>query len=306
MGERAPTSENLGRRLRALWATIATISLLGAGAAFGVTWYSQGQLERDATRDAHKLAVDVIQPLLIPADAEGPIHGDRYDELLASVERSVLEGPISGVKLWGADGTILFADAPALVGRRDPEMRDDIHAAISGTSQGTVEGDRFLTLTSLQVGEPPTVLAIELGQSHTAIIEQARERWYPWAIRGGVAAAVCVGLYIATAILFLILASLERRSVRRKESAPEAGAITGRAAKRGASAPAADANLPPYMRPGYQDEVEARRQVETALETAEHERAALTERLRRTQAELDEARSQLAGREPSGHVMPTR
>ena len=300
-------SENLGRRLRALLATIAAICLVGAGAAFGVTWYTQGQLERDATRDAHKLAIDVIQPLLIPADAEGPIHGDRYDELLAAVERNVLEGPIGGVKLWGADGTILFADAPALVGRRDPAMRDDIHAAIAGTSKGTVDGDRFLTLTSLQVGQPPTVLAVELDQSHVAIVEQARERWYPWTIRGGVAAAVCVGLYIATAICFALLASLERRSARRKESAPEDGATTRRGgSKRGASAPAADGNLPPYMRPGYQDEVEARREVETALEAAEYERAALTERLRRTQAELDEARRQLAGREPSGQVLPTR
>ncbi len=305
MGKQS-TSENLGRRLRALLATIAAICLLGAGAAFGVTWYTQGQLERDATRDAHKLAVDVIQPLLIPADAEGPVHGDRYDELLAAVERNVLEGPISGVKLWGADGTILFSDAQALVGRRDPEMRDDIHAAIAGTSEGTVDGDRFLTLTSLQVGQPPTVLAIELDQSHSAIVEQARERWYPWVSRAGVAAAVCVGLYIATAIFFALLASLERRSTQRRASARESGATTKRAFTRDGSVPAADANLPPYMRPGYQDEVEARRQAEAALETAEHERELLLERLRRAEAELGEARRQLAERESSGHVLPTR
>ena len=110
-----------------------------------------------------------------------------------------------------------------------------------------------------------------------------------------------MGLYVATAIFFALLAALERRSARRKESAPEAGATT----RRGASSPTRE-DLPAYMRPGFQDEVEARREVESALETAQQERAQLLERLRRAEAELDEARRQLAEREPTGHVLPTR
>ncbi len=307
MAERASTSESLGRRLRALWATIAIFCLLGAAAAYGVTWYNQGQLERDATRDDHKLAVDMIQPMLIPADAEGPIRGTRYDELLASMQQSVLAGPINGVRLWGADGTILFADEPALVGRRDPQMRDDIHAALAGTSQGTVDGDRFRTLTALQIGQPPVVVAVELGRSHTSIVEEARDPWYVWTVRGGTVAAVCVVLYIVTAIFFAFLAALERRPGRRQESAVEVGAILGRKERvRAASSVDRAADVPAYMRPGFQDEVEARREVETALEKAQQERAELVERLRRTEAELTEARRLLADRETSGHVLPTR
>jgi len=306
MGERQ-TSESLGRRLRALWATIAVFCLLGAAAAYGVTWYTQGELERDATRDDHKLAVDMIQPMLIPSDADGPIHGARYDELLASMQESVLAGPINGVRLWGADGTVLFADEAALVGRRDPEMRDDIHAAIAGTSQGTVDGDRFRTLTALQIGQPAVVVAVELGRSHVSIVEEARDPWYVWTVRGGTVAAVCVVLYVVTAIFFAFLAALERRPGRRKESALDVGAILGRKERiRAASAPADAADLPAYMRPGFQDEVEARREVETALERAHHERAELIERLRRTEAELEEARRLLADRESSGQVLPTR
>jgi hypothetical protein len=295
-------TENLGRRLRALFATIAAISLLGAGVAYGLTWYTQTQLQRDATRDARKLAVDVLQPILLPADAQGPIRGTRYEELLAHVERSVLAGPINGVKLWAADGTVLFADDPALVGRREPEMRDDIHAAIAGTSQGTVEGERFRTLTSLQVGQPPTLLAVELDQSHVALVEQAKERWYPWTIRGGVAAAVCVGLYIAAAIFFSLLVGLERRSAQREASAPR---ITAKATGRGAKEPASDESLPAYMRPGFQEEVEARRAAEAALAEIQKERAQLLELLRRTEAELEETRARLADSQ-SGQALPAR
>jgi hypothetical protein len=54
---------NLGRSLRALWATLGVILLLGAGAAYGVTRYLQSELEADATKDARKLSADVLQPL---------------------------------------------------------------------------------------------------------------------------------------------------------------------------------------------------------------------------------------------------
>lgn len=306
MSERPSTTESVGRRLRALLATIAAICLLGAAVAFGVTWYTQDQLERDAVRDAHKLTVDVIQPALLPADADGPIRGDRYEQLLATMERNVLAGPINGVKLWGADGTILFADDPSLVGRREPEMRDDIHATVAGTSQGAVQGERFRTLSSAQVGQPPTVLAVELDQSHTAIVEQARERWYPWMIRGAVAAGVCIALSIGTAIFFSLLRTFERRSARRGRAGSETPAATGRASAKGnGSTPTADPSQPAYMRPGFQAEVESRREAEAELETTQQERARLLERLRRAEADLDEARRQLAERD-AGQALPTR
>jgi hypothetical protein len=160
-------------------------------------------------------------------------------------------------------------------------------------------------LTSVEVGQPPAVVAVELDRSHTAIVGQARERWYPWVGRGVTAAVVCAVLAIAMAIFAGLFSTLQRRAARRTDSAPQAGAPTQRAAAVKRSSAPADSNLPAYMRPGFQDEVEARREAETALEAAEKERVQLLERLRRTEAELEEARRQLAEREP-GHALPAR
>ena len=279
-----PEHKNLGRSLRALWATLAVIFLVGAGAAYGVTRYLQNELEADATKDARKLSVDVLQPLLIPSDAEDPIRGARYDELRSSVERRVLAGPISAVHLWAADGTVLFADRRELVGDREAAMRDDIHAVIAGTSHSSVDGDRFRTLTVLEIGSPPTLVAAELVRSHAAIIEASRETWYPWVRRGIAGAIACAGLYVLTAIAFLLVGVLARRSAGREE--PADGSPPPR---RRNAAPAQDEDLPAYMQPGFQEEVEARRRVEEELKATRGERDALRERVQRLEAGLEGA-----------------
>ncbi len=284
-------------------ATLAAICLLGAGVAFGVTRYRQSELERAATRDARKLAVDVLQPMLTPADVEDPIRGTRYDELLASVHEVVLAGPINGLRLWRADGTILFADEPNFVGRRFPDMREDVHAVMGGTTQSEVDGDRFRTLTSLRVGEdPPVVVAVELDQPHGAIVERAKDPWYPWVFRAGTAAAVCIVLYVATALFFALLGAQSRRATQRKEPA----GATKRSPVRAPGSRTTDADLPAYMQPGFREEVEARRRAEEALAQADQERVALRARLSRLEAELDEARGRITEQEPSERALPSR
>jgi hypothetical protein len=285
-----------------LWATLAVICLVGAAAAYGVTRYLQSELEADATRDARKLSIDVLQPLLVPADADGPIRGARYGVLGSEVEERVLAGPISAVKLWAADGTIVFADHRDLVGEREAAMRDDIHSVIAGTSQSVVEGDRFSTLTVLEVGNPPTLLVAELVRSHAAIVEGSRETWYPWMERAITGAIVCFVLFVATAIGFFAFGVVARRTQRTREPAAVVNA-NGSAphrrdpAKPERRAPAAhDDDVPAYMLPGFREEVESRQRVEEELKATRSERDALLERLRRLEAELEQARSQTPSR----------
>ena len=276
-----PDTRHLGRQLRGFFITLAVIFLVGAGAAYGVTRYLQSELEADATRDARKLSVDVLQPLLVPTDAQGPVRGARYDQLLSAVDDRVLAGPINGVLLLAQDGTVLFADQRALVGDHEPALRDDIHAVIAGTSKSFVDGDRFRTLTVLEIGSPPTLVAAELVRSHTAIVEESRATWYPWVARAIAAAIVCFGLAIATAVVSFVLGVLGRRSARDR-SKVEAPPL-----RRKKAAPLRDQDLPAYMTPGFQEEVAARRQVEDELRGIQHERDALAERVRRLEAELD-------------------
>jgi len=276
-----PDRRHRGRQLRDVFITLALIFLLGAGAAYGATRYLQSGLESDATRDARRLSVDVLQPLLVPADAQGLVQGARYDELLSAVDERVLAGPINGVLLLARDGTVLFADQPSLVGDHEPALRDDIHSVIAGTSQSSVDGDRFRTLTALEIGSPPTLVAAELVRSHPAIVEESREVWYPWVGRAITAAIVCFGLALVTAIVFATIGVLGRRSARQR-STVESPRV--RRKKGGADA---DENAPAYLHPSFKDEVAARRQVEEELMAIQHERDALAARVQRLEAELD-------------------
>jgi len=270
-----------GQQLRGLFLWLAVIFLVVAGVAYGVTWYQQTELEADATRDARRLSLDVLQPLLVSADAQGPVRGARYDELLDAVEKRVLAGPINGVLLLAQDGTVLFADQPALVGDEQPALRDDIHALISGASQSSVDDGRFRTLTVLEIGSPPTPVAAELVRSHTAIVEESREQWYPWVWRAIPAAIVSFGLALVTAMVFFAIGALRRRSARQR-SAVAAAPVRRKKAER-----VANENLPAYTQPTFKDEVAARRRAEEELNTVQHERDALATRVQRLEAELD-------------------
>jgi len=276
-----PDRRHRGRQLRDVFITLALIFLVGAGAAYGATRYLQSGLESDATRDARRLSIDVLQPLLVSADAQGPVQGARYDELLSAVDERVLAGPINGVLLLAQDGTVLFADQPSLVGDHEPALRDDIHAVIAGTSQSSVDGDRFRTLTALEVGSPPTLVAAELVRSHTAIVKESREVWYPWVARAITAAIVCFGLALVTAIVFSVIGVLERHSARQRS------AVTAAPPRRRKKDQVPDENAPAYMHPSFKDEVAARRQVEDELRAIQHERDALAQRVQHLEAELD-------------------
>jgi hypothetical protein len=193
-----------------------------------------------------------------------------------------------------------FADDAKLVGDKDAAMRDPIHEAISGTAQSAVAGESYRTLVSLRVGEDrPVLVTAELDQPHAAIVEEAKDRWYPWTVRAGWAAGVFVALYVATALFFGLLGRLSHSAARREKDAEAPKPRT-----RAVPAPQKDASLPAYMQPGFREEVEARRKVEAELATSERERAELRERLRRLEGELEEARRRASESEPAERVLP--
>ena len=233
---------------------MTVIFLLAAGFIYGAIWYQQRELEEEATQDGRKLAVQVIKPMLLQSDADAPVSGERYQHLLSIVQQSVMAGPINHVRLWRADGTVMFADDASLVGTRDPAVRDDLRAIKPSTSEKAVKGERFRVLTAVRIGESSRFLIVELDRPHDAIVQRVDRQWRPWMVRAGIGAGISFALYLAMVIGFLLyrLGKVGKRSLKRKnEMRKEAKA------RRTKSEPA-------YTQPGFRQEEEARRRAEEA------------------------------------------
>lgn len=283
--------KRFGRDLRAFWLALAVICLLGAIAAYGVTRYRLTELERAATKDARRLAVESIQPALSSGDGAVPMRGARYESMLSAIEGPVLVGPIGAVRIWSGDGTIVFADDQKLVGEKVAAMRDDIHDLNAGTVQGFVKGGRFHTLVLLRVAGSPTSLAADLVRAHGPLVEKAKGPWYPWvgrAIRGAIAFAA---LYALTWLGFFVYDVVRRRVTLHRSRAATKAERTAELERQ--------EDQPSYMRPGYREEVETRQQIERELVAAHAEREELARRLQHAELELERSTAAPSAVEPS-------
>jgi two-component system NarL family sensor kinase len=98
---------------------------LGSVAAFAVIavggWFALRQVALDqAVRETRERAVAAGRIVESAGLTDGVLHGERralrrLDDLVLG---QVLGGPVVRVKLWSRDGTILYSDAPQLIGAR--------------------------------------------------------------------------------------------------------------------------------------------------------------------------------------------
>ena len=72
---------------------------------------------RDATQSAEIMARAAVEPLLENSDLEKSVGLSQLDEL--AVERLLAE-PVVAVRLWDAEGTIVYATEPRLIGQQFP------------------------------------------------------------------------------------------------------------------------------------------------------------------------------------------
>jgi hypothetical protein len=277
--------ERRARSVRGLFGTLTVVFLVAAGFVYGAIWYQVRGLEEEATQDGRKLAVQAVKPMLLPSDAVAPISGERYQQFLSVVEKSVTAGPINHVRLWREDGTILFADDASIVGTRDPAMRDELQAVKPATSETAVKGERFRILTSVRIGESSKFVVVELDRPHDALVQRVNKPWRPWMVRALIGAGISFGLYLAMAIGFLLyrVVKLGKRSLKRTN------------AKRKEAKAKEKADLPAYMQPGFQQEVEARRRAEEEVHTLERQRDDLVKRVHTLEGEPEPGGSGSAG-----------
>lgn len=97
---------------------------------------------RDATSDTAALARVVVEPALLDAisdpaatDAERGVARARLDDAVAG---ELDAGSAVRMKLWAADGTVLWSDEPQLVGERFPLSDEDLEALESDRSDAEV------------------------------------------------------------------------------------------------------------------------------------------------------------------------
>jgi hypothetical protein len=242
---------HLGRRLPALLGTLAVLCLIGAGGSYGISRIARSEAEFAATVEARDQARDVLEPELRPVDGDAPARGERYQELRSFVDRRVLSGPTDEARIWGLDGTVLFATDPALVGQRRPAPSGiELGSAPSGASRSVVDGDRFRTFTWVGLRNAADLVAIEIARPYAPIVAESARTWQPWVLRASVA-AVLFGSLAAAAAAGVWVAGRRRGG---REGAEDEPAPLSRSRW--------TPGMPEYMRPGYREEVEARRRLE--------------------------------------------
>lgn len=109
--------------LRFLVGSLLALVILGIGTTLVGGFVAQRQALRAATYHADLLAQDVAAPLVNRRVRAGdPVAARRLD---AALTNRLRDGSLRHVKLWTADGTIVWSDQAAIVGRRFP-LPDDV------------------------------------------------------------------------------------------------------------------------------------------------------------------------------------
>ena len=146
--EPEPWSENpaagsaSGRRLVALqvgqFALAGLVALIIVGVATAVASSRIG--EREAVGEARITTVIRAQGVVTPALTDELVAGDMAarSQLDTVVRRDVLDDSLVRVKLWTADGQIVYSDEPALVGTDWDLGADELEAMESGRIEAEV------------------------------------------------------------------------------------------------------------------------------------------------------------------------
>jgi two-component system, NarL family, sensor kinase len=112
----------------ALTGVIASVLVIAVTA-----WASRRVGTEQAIVDAQQVTWVSMRGIVEPALSDGLLtaDADALERLDSAVRSSVLRGSLVRVKVWAADGTILYSDEPRLIGERF-ELGDDEIAVLSG------------------------------------------------------------------------------------------------------------------------------------------------------------------------------
>jgi signal transduction histidine kinase len=183
----------------------------------------------EALRDARQFAVLTGQGIVEPALETGVLTSDAraLDDLDRLVQERVLGERIVRVKIWDADGRIVYSDEPRLVGSRyalDDSKLEVLRTGEARAELSDLEGpeNRFerdqggLYEVYLPIRSPDgTPLLFETYQRSTSVAATGRRIWLPFA---GLLLASLVLLWLVQVPLAYRLARNLRRSQEDREA----------------------------------------------------------------------------------------
>jgi signal transduction histidine kinase len=114
-------------------ASLAAFVLVGAAGMILVIRYARERAERAGQFHSTFVADAILAPALAGVDLSGPITGPQYDRLLAVVrERILTNGRDVRIKVFDAEGTILFSDSREIVGLRFEKEAEELAEIFDG------------------------------------------------------------------------------------------------------------------------------------------------------------------------------
>jgi two-component system NarL family sensor kinase len=117
-------------------AAIAAVVVALALGAVAARRLAEGEAVRDAAERADLIVNTALQPLLTDRLAAGD--AAALQALDRVVRGQLIDRPVVRVKIWSADGQVLYSDEPRLVGRRFPLSEDDREALADGQTHAEV------------------------------------------------------------------------------------------------------------------------------------------------------------------------
>lgn len=171
--------------LRFAVASLVAFALVGAAGMFVMTRYARERAEGIGVFHATFVADAVLGPALAGIDLTEPLEGPDYERVLTVVrDRILADGRDVRVKVFGADGTILFSDSREIVGLRFEEEAEELEDVFDGEVESEISGledpenveERKVADKLLEVYVPlrldpegPVVAAAELYQDYAFI-----------------------------------------------------------------------------------------------------------------------------------------
>jgi signal transduction histidine kinase len=108
--------------------SLAIMAIIAVGLSALLSQKIRSDTLNALTAEAVGAASGRVLGVIAPADLEVPMSGERYDRFHRFVAQSIVSERIARVKLLARDGTVIYSDDPAGIGRRFPNNENFLKA----------------------------------------------------------------------------------------------------------------------------------------------------------------------------------